>query len=427
MADPESSEAAPDDKPTVAPDYSANALRREPATIEGEAQDLTAPEPQVVHEAAEEPGTELGHLPAEPTTAEHTFDPLPDSETAPDTAQEISAPPADTTKRRGGVLVPSLLALIIGGAAGFGGAYGLRFIDKWDAKYALLGERVDALEQQQKAAAALTTAQADLANRVTAIETQAHDDSAGFATLRGDIERLTTQKPGTAAAGAPADLGPLKQQLSALQDKLSSLTAQVGDLGSKLAAQQNQVVATQHLATQVATAHAGDEAAAIIAGSLLRKAEAGAPFADDLSALESRGIDKAQLANLQAAGASGVATAGELSKQFAAVTDAILATAPAPKTHGFLDRLMKDAEGLVRVRRIGDTTGDSLAAHVARIQNALDAGSVETAYQQWKSLPDAAKQKSQAFGQAAKTRIDTIAAARAIESDALASLGKAKS
>jgi hypothetical protein len=425
MADPESSEAAPDDKPTVAPDYSANALRREPATIEGEAQDLTAPEPEVVHEAAEEPEAELGHLPAEPTTAEHPFDPLPDSETAPDISQEISAPPAE--KRRGGVLVPSLLALIIGGAAGFGGAYGLRFIDKSDAKFDLLGERVDALEQQQKAAAALTTAQADLANRVTAIETQAHDDSAGFATLRSDIERLTTQKPGAVSASAPADLGPLKQQLSALQDKLSSLTAQVGDLGSKLAAQQNQVVATQHLATQVATAHAGDEAAAIIAGSLLRKAEAGAPFADDLSALESRGIDKGQLANLQAAGATGVATAGELSKQFAAATDAILATAPAPKTHGFLDRLMKDAEGLVRVRRIGDTTGDSLAAHVARIQNALDAGSVETAYQQWTSLPDAAKQKSQAFGQAAKTRIDTIAAARAIESDALASLGKAKS
>jgi hypothetical protein len=426
MADPESSEAAPDDKPTVAPDYSANALRREPATIEGKAEDLTAPEPEVVAEPAEEPETELGHLPPEPTAAEHPFDPLPDSETAPDISQETSAPPADTAKRPG-VLVPALLALVLGGAAGFGGAYGLHVLDKADTKFDLLGERVDALEQQQKAAAALTTAQADLANRITAIETQAHDDSAGFATLRGDIERLTTQKPGTASSSAPVDLSPMKQQLSALQDKLSSLTAQVGDLGSKLAAQQNQVVATQHLATQVATAHAGDEAAAIIAGSLLRKAEAGTPFADDLTALESRGIGKAQLANLQAASATGVATAGELSKQFAGVTDAILATAPAPKAHGFLDRLMKDAEGLVRVRRIGDTTGDSLAAHVARIQNALDAGSVETAYQQWTSLPDAAKQKSQAFGNAAKTRIDTIAAARAIESEALANLGKAKS
>jgi hypothetical protein len=425
MADPESSEAAPDDKPTVAPDYSANALRREPATIEGKAQDLTAPEPEAVDETAEAPETESAHLPPEPAAVEHPFDPLPDSEIAPDISPEASAP-ADTTKGRG-VLVPALLALIVGGAAGFGGAYGLHVLDKADTKFDLLGERVDALEQQQKAAAALTTAQADLANRVTAIETQVHDDSAGFATIRGDIERLTAQKSGSLAPSAPADLGPLKQQLSALQDKLSSLTAQVSDLGGKLTAQQNQVVATQHLATQVATAHAGDEAAAIIAGSLLRKAEAGAPFADDLTALESRGIDKTQLANLQAASATGVATAGELSKQFAAVTDAILATAPAPKARGFLDRLMKDAEGLVRIRRIGDTTGDSLAAHVARIQNALDAGSVETAYQQWTSLPDAARQKSQAFGNAAKTRIDTIAAAHAIESEALANLGKAKS
>lgn len=398
-------------------------MRREPATIEGKARDLTAPEP----ETAEGLETELGHLPPEPATAEHPFDPLPDLETAADIPPETPAPAADAAKGRGGILAPALLALVIGAAAGFGGAYGLRFIDKSDSKIDLLGERVDALEQQQKATAALTTAQADLANRISAIETRAHDDSAGFATLRGDIERLTTQKPGTASAGASADLGPLKQQLSTLQDKLSSLTAQVNDLGGKVAAQQNQVASVQHLATQVATAHAGDEAAAIIAGSLLRKAEAGTPFADDLTALESHGIDKAQLANLQAAGATGVATAGELSKQFAAETDAILATTPTPKAHGFLDRLMKDAEGLVRVRKIGDTTGDDLATHVARIQNALDAGSVDTAYQQWTSLPDAAKQKSQAFGLAAKSRLDTIEAARAIESEALASLGKAKS
>jgi hypothetical protein len=427
MADPESSEETPNDKPTVTPDYSANALRREPATIEGTAEDLTTPEPEAAHKPVEEPeALNLGHLPPEPGAPDHPFSPLPElePETPPDEA--YVAPPAESG-RRGGLFAPTLLALIIGGAAGFGGAYGLRLIDKSDAKFDILSERVGALEQQQKATAALTTAQADLANRITAIETRAHDDSAGFLTLRSDIERLTTQKPQAATANAPADLGPLRQQLSALQDKLSSLTAQVSDLSGKFSSQQNQVAAVQHLATQVATAHAGDEAAAIIAGSLLRKAEAGTPFADDLTALESHGVDKAQLASLQAAGATGVATTGELSKQFAAQTDAILATAPAPKAHGFLDRLMKDAEGLVRVRKIGDTTGDDLAAHVARIQSALDAGSVETAYQQWTSLPDAAKQKSQAFGHAAKTRLDTIEAARAIESGALASLGKAKS
>jgi hypothetical protein len=425
MTEPESSEDKPDDTPKVAPDYSTNALRREPTTIEATAQDLT-PEPDVTDNAAGEPAPELGHIPVEPATAEHPFDPLPESNAPSEPTSEAAAPLPDRTER-GGILAPALLALVIGAAAGFGGAYGLRFIDKSDAKIDLLGERIDTLEQQQKAAAALTTAQSDLANRVTAIETQVHDDAGGFAMLRGDIEKLASQKPATGAASPSVDLGPLQQQLSALQDKLSSLTAQVGDLGGKVAAQQNQVVAAQHLATQVATAHAGDEAAAIIASSLLRKAESGAPFDDDLTALESHGIDKAQLANLQAAGARGVATPGELSKQFAAETDAVLATAPAPKAHGFFDRLMKDAEGLVRVRKIGDTTGDNLAAHVARIQNALDAGSVETAYQQWSALPDAAKRKSQAFGQAAKTRIDTIAAARTIESEALASLGKAKS
>ena len=268
MADPESSEETPDDNPTVAPDYSANALRREPATIDAKARDLTAPEPEPTHKSAEEPeALSLGHLPPEPGAPDHPFSPLPEPEpeTSPDEA--YVAPAAAEPGRRGGLFAPALLALIIGGAAGFGGAYGFRFIDKSDAKFDILSERVGALEQQQKAAAALTTAQADLANRVTAIETRAHDNSAGFAILRGDIERLTTQKPQAATANAPADLGPLRQQLSALQDKLSSLTAQVSDLSGKFSSQQNQVAAVQHLATQVATAHAGDEAAAISPGA----------------------------------------------------------------------------------------------------------------------------------------------------------------
>ncbi len=435
MADPEPGEAT---APPAAPDFSGNALRREPAIIEGTAHDLTPPDPippEPLHEAVDEPGEVAAQdaiAPSQEPPPEAISEAAAD-ETAPASEIEtpIAAEPAPAPRRRG-VFVPALLSLIIGGAAGFAGAYGLRLLDQSDTKIDTLTARLDTLAQQQdrlqqeqSASAPLAAAQTDLANRLAATETQSHTAAAALADLKNEIGKLAAQP---AEAGGPApDLAPLTQHVADLQDKLAALTAQVGDLSGKVAAQQDAVAAAQHLARQTAAAHAGDEAAAIIAGSLLRKAEAGAPFAEDLTALAARGFDKAALARLMPAAGTGVATPGALAKQFAAETDAILATAPAPAAHGFLDRLMKDAQGLVRIRKIGETSGDSLAAQVTRIQNALDAGSVETAYQQWTALPAAARTKSQAFGTAAKARLDTIAAARAIEAETLASLGKAKS
>jgi hypothetical protein len=439
MADPEPGE----DTGTVAaaPDFSANALRREPATIEGTAQDVTPPDPapedqaESAAEAAEHASNYdvVGHVdeldrPPEVFGPEPAHDAPPGDGAAAVASDEpreaVSAPP-DPAPRRGGILAPLLISLIVGAAAGFGGAYGWRYLDKSDAKLDALSQQISSLAQQQSAASGLADAQTDLASRLKAVEAVVQADETALAGLRSDVEKLAAHKVIAPGIATP-DLGPLTQQVSAVQDKLAALTKQVGDLSSRVETQKTQVAATQHLVRQTAAAHADDTAAAIITGSLMRKVEAGLPFADDLSGLESRGIDKAQLAALTPAATTGVATPGALSKQFAAETDAILSTAPAPKAHGFFDRLVKDAEGLVHVRKIGDATGDSLAAHVARIQNALDAGSVETAYQQWTDLSEAAKSKSRGFGTAAKLRLDVIAAARAIETEALAGLGKAK-
>lgn len=436
MADPEAGEEMGAVPPK--PDFSANALRREAAVIDGTAEDLTPreehQEPQEtadivpavdetalpLSESAE--ATEAAH---EPAAEEAPYEPLP-----PETPTDAG----ETHPRRSGVLTPALLALIIGGAAGFGGAYALHHLDNSDAEINALRIQVAHLEMQQPDLArqnaqneALTNAQSDFGKRLATVEAATNANADGLAALRAGIAKLAASKPVAAAGAGAPDLGPLTQQVAALQDRLTALTRQVGDLSGNLAAQKSQVTATQTLVAKSAAAHADDTVVALIAGSLLRKAEAGLPFADDLSALAAHGADKTTLAGLEPAAQSGVATSASLAAQFAAETDAILATAPAPRASGFLDRLLKDAEGLVRIRKIGDTSGAGLAAHVARIQKALNAGAVETAYQQWAALPAAAQQKSQDFGAAAKRRLDTIAAARGIEAAALANLGKAKS
>lgn len=433
MADPEPGEER--DAPAAAPGFSGNALRREPATIEGTARDLTPPAGEDESLAEAEAGATdydvVRHVdeidrPPDVVAPEpgREFGPADDDSIAASGGRSeiVSSSPAPA---RGGLVAPLFVALIVGAAAGFGAAYAWHALDRSDERLAALSQQMSSLAQQQTATANLADAQTDLSTRLKAVETVAQADETALAALRKDVEKLAAQKP--AASGAAPDLAPLAQELGALKDRLAALTAQVSGISARVEAQNTQVAATRNLVTQAAAAHADDTAAAIIAGSLLRKVEAGAPFADDLSALASRGIDKAQLAKLTDAAKAGVATPRALAKQFAAEADAILSTAPAPEAHGFFDGLMKDAEGLVQVRRIGDTAGDSLAARVARIQSALDTGAVETAYQQWAALPAPAKAKSQAFGGAAKLRLDAIAAARGIEDDALAGLGKAKS
>lgn len=443
MADPEPGE----DTGTVPPkpDFSVNGLRREAAVIDGTAADLT---PQELHQEAlhQEPPHETANssepvaeaaLPFGEATApaEDASEPLePAPEEAPIEPSSPETPPREyETKTRGGILAPALLSLIIGGAAGFGGAYGLRYLDHSDAEINALRVQLAHLEMQQPDLArqdaqneALANAQTDLTKRLATVEAAANANADAMTALRAEVEKLAARKP-VAAAGAAPDLGPLTQQVASVQDKLTALTSEVGNLSGGLAAQKSQVAATQNLVAQSTAAHADDTAIALIAGSLLRKVEAGLPFTDDLAALTAHGAEKTALASLAPNAQSGVATSAALAAQFAAETDAILATAPAPHASGFLDRLLKDAEGLVRIRKVGEASGNGLAARVVRIQKALDTGAVETAYQQWTALPAAAQQKSQDFGTAAKRRLDTIAAARTIEANALANLGKAKS
>ena len=154
------------------------------------------------------------------------------------------------------------------------------------------------LARQNAQNEALANAQSDFAKRLATVEAAANANADAMTALRAEVAKLAARKP-VAAAGAAPDLGPLTQQVAAVQDKLTALTSEVGDLSGSLAAQKSQVTATQNLVAQSAAAHADDTAVALIAGSLLRKAEAGLPFADDLSALAAHGADKTALASLE--------------------------------------------------------------------------------------------------------------------------------
>jgi hypothetical protein len=246
-----------------------------------------------------------------------------------------------------------------------------------------------------------------------------------------DLRNAVTERPSSGDGGQPAaaspapDLGPIREKIAAFERKLGSLDSvqkKLGEIETSLAAPK-----TDRLAETNAKALAAAHSEGVVAASLLQLVSRGAPFSNEVASLENLGVDPAKLAPLRATAASGVASVADLSDQFAALASSLEdAEAPTPET-GVLDRLMRDASNLVRIRRAGDPRDADIPGRIAAIKAALARQDVAKAYDAWSQLPDAARAKAASWAAAAKARLDALAAANAIEADAVTALGKTKS
>jgi hypothetical protein len=146
--------------------------------------------------------------------------------------------------------------------------------------------------------------------------------------------------------------------------------------------------------------------------------------------LENLGVPQTALAPLRAVSESGTSSKRQLAALFASFAPTIIASEsvkPAGDEESFVDRLTRNAKGLVHVHRVGDAEPADARGLVSRIEHALSDHDLETAYNAWKQLPNAAISASQGWGEAAKAWLDALNAARSIEADAVAALGKPKS
>ncbi len=356
-----------------------------------------------------------------------------------DSAPLVFAPPprsADKqTKPR--ALFPKLAATAIAGAIlGMGGTLGLRYFGGAkiggfppDERAAALNARIDAIEGKGEAAAAASrTALAAIESRIAAAE-DAASKAAEFAnSAQADAQKAFAARPPaqeSASGPAPAvpDLGPLEARIGTLEQKL-------GPLESALAAPKANLRAAPDREHPAAGQSSHAQAIAVVAESLLRKLDDGGEFSGELAALENLGVPQASLAPLRAASGSTVPSQRQLTARFATLVPGILASESAKEATAderFLDRLTRNAKGLLRIRRVGDAEAASVQGFVARIENALADHDLEAADKAWKQLPGAATAKSESWGEAAKARLDALNAARSIEADAVAVLGKPKS
>ena len=349
------------------------------------------------------------------------------------------APPPNMTGRQAKprALFPALAATAIAGAIlGIGGTIGLRFfggshfsgVDSSE-RIAALTARIDAIESKQDAAAAAArTALAAIETRAAAAESAASKAAELANTAQADAEKAVAsrppeQEPAPGPAPAVADFGPLEARIGTIEQKLAPLEA-------ALAAPKADLRPRQERADAAAGESSRAQAIAIVAESLLLKLDSGEQFAGELAALENLGVGQASLAPLRARPESTVLTEPQLTARFATLVPGIIESESAKQAsedESFLDRVTRHAKGLVHIRRVGDTEAPGVEGFVERIEKALAEHDLETAHRTWKQLPGTATTQSQSWGEAAQARLDALNAARAIEADAVAVLGKPKS
>lgn len=360
--------------------------------------------------------------------------------------------PAETTARQQPApsrakprsLFPALAVTALAGALlGIGGSFALRSFEAPQATPATpnaevsderigdLSARIDALEKlennSQAASAAARDAVAALESRLAAAENAAVKATETAELARTDAQNADARTPPEEAGGAsqaqPADLGPIEARLASLEQKLTSIEQTPGG-------QKAQTRAEPGRESSEAKQSSRAQAVAVVAESLLRKLESGGQFSGEMTALEGLGVAQNSLAQLRAVPGFSVVSEHQLAAQFKALAPKMVASESAGQAGGhetFLDELARTAKGLVHIHRTGDAGGSGVENLATRIETALGEHDLEAAVNAWQELPAPAKEVSQGWGQAAKARLDALQAARAIEADAIASIGKPKS
>jgi hypothetical protein len=204
--------------------------------------------------------------------------------------------------------------------------------------------------------------------------------------LRGgltDLKRMAEQTP---QAASPKSVDQLAGRIGGLEDRIGAL-----------------------LAARAAQPSNADLAAEIVALNALSSVlRAGQPFAKELGAARSQLGDRAAgLAPLDKFASGGLPTLEALQQQFSTLAPQIL-SGPEPDGN-FFERLVTNAKRLVQVRPVGEPTGNSMGAIVARAETKLARGDLPGAIAEVEMLPEAGRAVAAGWLASAKQRRDAEA------------------
>ncbi|WP_312406499.1 mitofilin family membrane protein [Rhizobium sp.] len=244
------------------------------------------------------------------------------------------------------------------------------------------------------------------------------DVSAEIASLRQEIASLAS-RPTEPSADITSRLAALESSASTggggsadTDQKLAALEAELASLKSAnaaAAATSTQLAGRlQQAEAQIADKGPEQQAARAVAAAALKSAvDRGGSFEAELQTYQTVAGDDPAITSLQPFAAKGVLSRIELQRQVSGVADSMVeAVAQPDPDQGLAARLYSSALSVVKVRKVGDVTGNTPEDIVARFEDRLRSGDFAAAAREWDTLPDAAKTASQSFKQELDARIE---------------------
>ncbi len=367
-------------------------------------------------ETAAETATETVATPAQPWAA------AADEESAVEDEPPAVAPPIAAAAQQGGRpgWVPGFVLGALVFAIGAGGAVLTK--DIWAPAGETVGnggadgavaQQLTALEGRLAEIEARPAAPSLPENLATA------DD---LARLEGEIAALGGGADAT--ADLATDLKDLDARLAALGDSASASASAGAEAASALGGLRGQVAAIEASLEEIRAAiddlkarNAGHDALLWSAVGALRDAlRYTGPFADQLEDVSrlagERAAFQAALAELKPLADSGVASLGELQREFPSTARGIVAAGYGDSGDGVLGDVLSRVSQVVTVRPVGEVDDDdkSPGAIVARAEGHLDQGDLAAALEELKGLPEDAGRAADTWRQRAQQRIAADAA-----------------
>jgi hypothetical protein len=298
------------------------------------------------------------------------------------------------------------------------------------AKLDELTARVSRLETTPPAVGAPAADPAELkelAARITALDTAVKPIAQHLTDIerQGAANAKAAQDAGVRAdtvAKAMADV----QRVDAAQEKSQQGTrTEVAAVAERLAAMETQV---KQVGDQLAEAAVPkpDEALryALIAAGLRSALERGDPFTAELAAARTAGLDPAVLTQIAPFASTGIPNVQDLFRELGGLIPEMLkVSAPAAQEGTYLDRLQAHAERLVRIRPVGDQSGDDPATVIGRIERDMARRDLAAVLAEFDKLPAPAQAVAEAWRKKALARQTAGAASAKLVAASFAKLG----
>jgi len=372
---PAETETADDQTPDVSASPATSAPAALPETEAAKAETPPFDDPAPDFRSDTDSSGKVGDDTAKPaqekaSTPPPPFEPRQTQNAAPASPTPANSRPATSTLVAAGIF-GGIVALLLAGSMQYAGLLPGATSSSSSSDSNVSAE-IASLRQEIAALASRPAAPpTDLANRIAALES-------------------------SSSAGSPNEA--MTQRLAALESQLSGIKSATEATSGRL----------QQAEAQIADKGPEQMAARAVAAAALKSAiDRGGSFEAELETYKTLTPDDPATAQLQPLAAKGVLSRVELQGQASSVANAMIDAVSQPDPNlGIGQRLMASALSVVKVRKVGDVTGNTAEDIVARFEDRLRSGDLPGAAREWAALPEPAKAASQAFKQELDARIE---------------------